>query len=122
MNWLAIACGGAVGSLLRAALARWQPWPGLPLSILAANVLGSLAIGLLWAWCSSRAPQGLAWQALGVGLLGGFTTYSTFSLDVLRLLEVGRLGAALGYALATLVLALAACGAGILLGRQLFPA
>lgn len=120
-GWLAIAAGGALGSVLRALLARWQPWPGLPLSILLVNVLGSLAIGLLWGWLHSRGPaaDSLLWNAVGIGLLGGFTTYSTHALDVLRLLEAGRILPALGYAFGTLLLALLACAAGLALARHL---
>ena len=119
MNWVLIALGGAGGSVLRALIMRWQPWAGSVLSILTINVLGSFLIGLLWTVVEARTTPSLAWNALGVGALGGFTTYSTYSLDILRLLEAGRLGTAAAYAVGTMLLAIAGCAAGLALGRAL---
>jgi len=117
VNWLLIALGGAGGSVVRAALMRWQPWAGSVLSILAINVVGSFFIGLLWATVETRTTASAAWNALGVGALGGFTTYSTYSLDILRLIEAGRLGTAALYGVSTMLLAVAGCAAGLALGR-----
>ncbi len=119
MTWLMIALGGATGSVLRAAAMRWQPWAGSVLSILVINVLGSFLIGLLWTAVESRTTPSVLWNALGVGALGGFTTYSTYSLDILRLMEAGRFGSAAFYAAGTMVLAVLGCGAGLALGRWL---
>lgn len=117
MTWLWIALGGASGSVTRAALMRWQPWAGSVLSILVINVIGSFLIGCLWATVENRATPSVAWNALGVGALGGFTTYSTYSLDILRLIEAGRIGTAALYAGSTVVFAVLGCAAGLALGR-----
>jgi CrcB protein len=114
MNWWGVALGGAGGALLRAGMLRWLgPHMG-PYATLSVNVLGSLAIGLLWGYLLSRQQSSmLLWNALGVGLLGGFTTYSSHSLDVLRLVQAGKLSGALIYVCATLILSLAACALGL---------
>jgi fluoride exporter len=106
-----VALGGAFG-----AVARWLA--GLvvpfPFGTLAVNIAGSLAIGALWVVLADRAGA----QALLItGVLGGFTTFSAFSLDTLRLIEGGRLGAAGGYVLASVALSLVACAAGLWLVR-----
>lgn len=115
----ATAVGGAVGSVLRLLLTRLPLVNGSVLMVCAINVLGSLLLGLLWAVLSSRGGAPLAWNALGVGLLGGFTTYSTYSLDIFRMIEVGRWPAALAYALGTAVAAVAGCAVGVAWGRTI---
>lgn len=117
VTWLWIALGGAGGSVTRAMLMRWQPWAGSVLSILVINVLGSFLIGWLWASVEGRSTPSVTWNALGVGALGGFTTYSTYSLDILRLIEAGRIGTAVVYAGSTVIFALLGCAAGLALGR-----
>lgn len=110
---LHVALGGALGAVLRhlAVLAA-----GFPFGTLAVNVAGSFAIGLLWVALAARGLSG--WTPfLVTGLLGGFTTFSAFSLDTLRLVEDGRLGAAGGYVLGSVALSLGACGAGVWLAR-----
>ncbi len=107
-----VALGGALGAGLRF-------WVGtlvaFPLGTLAVNIAGSGAIGLLWVWAAPKA----IWVPFAVtGLLGGFTTFSAFSLDVLRLIEDGRLAAALLYLGVSVFGALAACWAGLLLARS----
>ena len=106
-----VALGGALG-----ASARWlllALWPA-PWGVLAVNVAGSFAIGLLAAWAEAR-PLALAF--LLPGLLGGFTPFSAFALDALRLWEGGRAGAALLYAGGSVALSLLACAAGLWIGR-----
>jgi len=116
--WLAIALGGAAGSLGRYALGLWlkAAAPGFPLATLAVNALGGLAIGWLFATGAAR-PE---WLRLGLmtGVLGGFTTFSAFSLETLLLWQEGRaLAAALNVGL-NLVLALGGCALGLWLGRS----
>lgn len=120
---LAIAAGGALGSVLRywmstgvhALLGR-----GFPYGTLAVNVAGSLAIGFLFAWFLDRAGNDTALRAgVLIGLLGGFTTFSTFSLETLNLIEEGAwLKAGLNAGL-SLVLCIGAAWLGVLLARQL---
>jgi CrcB protein len=104
-----VALGGALGASLRyLTLVLWPtPW-----AILAVNVSGSFAMGLL----AVRLPP-TVWPFLLTGLLGGFTTFSAFSLDTLRLLEGGRTGAAFIYMGGSVGLSLIACAAGLWLGR-----
>jgi CrcB protein len=95
-NLLAVALGGAAGSVLRyavqAGLRGAFPW-----GTLAVNLLGSLLIGVCAGW-SERT--GAAWVRpwLMTGFLGGFTTFSAFSLENVALLREGRLGVAAAYA------------------------
>lgn len=93
---------------------------GLPWGTVAVNVLGSFVFGLIVAAGRGRLglPMGLE-TVLLVGFLGGFTTYSSFAFQSYDLLEQGRLLAAAAYVLGTTVAALAAVGAGLLLGRSL---
>ena len=120
---LAIAAGGAVGAVLRygvsngvhALLGRGFPW-----GTLAVNVLGSLAMGLLYALLVERMAVAAEWRgALMVGLLGAFTTFSTFSLETLNLVETGEPGRALLNAFASVVACVAAAWIGLSVGRQL---
>lgn len=121
MNWLAVALGGACGACLRFGLLRLiPPAGGYPWAVQLANVLGSFLIGFLFVQIAMRwGNQHVAWQLLGVGVLGGFTTYSTFSLDTVRLIEQGRMSTALVYVLTTVVLCIGMAAVGVLLGRRL---
>lgn len=109
---LLVGLGGALGSVLRYVAQATLPFP---FGTLGINILGSFLIGLVWVLL---APRGAAILFLMVGVLGGFTTFSTFSMDTLRMVEDGRLGAAGGYALASVALSLMACAAGLWLGRS----
>lgn len=96
MSMLIVGCGGFLGSVTRYGVGRLIAGPGgFPLATLLINLLGCLAIGAMAA-AVGRAPE-RATLALFVmtGFLGGFTTFSAFGLDNLRLIEGGRLGWAL---------------------------
>ncbi len=112
-----VAIGGALGAVLRygvtLGLAR-AAGTGFPWGTLAVNLVGSFLMGVLAAWLGPRA--GLA-PLLMTGLLGGFTTYSAFSLDTLALVDRGAHGLAAAYVAATLAGALLGCWAGFALGR-----
>lgn len=118
MTPLAIALAGALGALTRHGLGvlagptAW-PWPTLGI-----NVAGSFLLGLVATWGSARLPGPLT-VALGVGFLGAFTTYSTFSVQTVGLVREGRLGQAAGYVAASLVLGLGAAAVGLAAGRAL---
>lgn len=117
MNLLLVAVGGALGAVARYGVgvgaARWLgltfPW-----GTLAVNVLGGFAMG----WLAARVgPEQEALRlALGVGVLGGFTTFSAFSLETVRLME-HQPGLAALYAAASVVLSVGACWIGLTLGR-----
>ena len=96
---LGVALGGAAGSVLRYLVSHaFKAAPGaFPTGTLAVNLLGSLLIGLCAAWAERGAPWVRPW--LMTGFLGGFTTFSAFSLENMRLLRDGHLGTALVYAL-----------------------
>ncbi|CAN1542583.1 CrcB Integral membrane protein possibly involved in chromosome condensation [Paracoccaceae bacterium] len=106
-----IALGGALGSVLRYLMVTAI---GAPLGTLAVNVLGSLAIGALFVVLGARE----GWQVfLMTGILGGFTTFSAFSLDTLKLIEGGQIPHAVAYVAGSVTLSLAAVASGAALAR-----
>jgi CrcB protein len=111
-----VALGGALGASLRFLLGLGLARDGFPVAILTCNVLGSFLMGLA-AVALGRA--GLAgWQPfLLTGVLGGFTTFSAFSLETLTLLERGMAAQAALYVAASVGLSLLALAAGLALGR-----
>jgi CrcB protein len=96
MTWLAVGAGGALGALARYALNGWvsrvNVVPGFPVGIFLINVSGSAAIGLVAGLLASGRVQMSddARAFLVVGILGGFTTFSAFSLDTLTLIRTGQ--------------------------------
>jgi CrcB protein len=100
MNWLIVGMGGALGAMARHALTavvlRVTPSGAFPLGIFLVNVIGSAAIGLLaGVIAGGRMHVSPEWRLfLIVGVLGGFTTFSSFSLDTLTLVKGGHLGLA----------------------------
>lgn len=117
----AIVTGGTMGGLGRYAAGVAIPHaPGtFPWSTLLVNVSGCLLVGVLMiVLLEITEPHRLARPFLGVGVLGGFTTFSTASLEVQQLLDVGRDSLALAYLVATLGGALAAVWTGIVVTRM----
>ena len=119
---LTVAAGGAIGASLRHLVGLWtlrQFGPGLPVGTLSVNVVGSFLMGVLAAWLLARgAGQGFA-LFLGTGVLGGFTTFSAFSLDAVRLLEAKGMGAFAAYVGASVGLSLVALVLGLALAKAL---
>lgn len=123
LHGLLVAGGGAIGSLLRyATIILMGSWLGsaFPYGTLAVNVAGSLIIGIIaglgvfiWQW-----PESFRLFAM-VGLLGGFTTFSAFSLDVLTLIERGEIVSAAGYIFLSVLMSLCAVFAGFTLIKVL---
>jgi fluoride exporter len=108
-----IAIGGALGSVIRHLMLTAI---GAPLGTLAVNVLGSFAIGILFVWLGARD----GWQLfLMTGVLGGFTTFSAFSLDALKLIDGGHIAQAAAYVLGSVTLSLVAVAIGAALARGL---
>lgn len=115
----AVAGGGALGAsgryLIGKAVQAWAAAP-FPVGTLCVNVLGCLLFGAVFALLKPESAAGARWQLfLTTGLLGGFTTFSTFSHETTELAAEGRLGAAAGYA----ALSLGACLVATLLGAWL---
>ena len=118
---LAIAGGGAIGALLR----FWMSTGihhllgrGFPYGTLVVNVVGSLLMGFLYIMLIEKLSLGPVWRAaLLVGLLGAFTTFSTFSIETLNLMEEGELIKALLNVVLSVVLCLFAAWVGVLAGR-----
>ena len=116
-----VAIGGAVGTATREACALTWPTPagGFPLTILVINVVGAFALGLLLELLARRGSDGGRRRAvrllIGTGVLGGFTTYSTFARDVAGLAGTST-GLAFTDVAATLILGIAASTAGISAG------
>ena len=117
MQVLLVALGGALGSVARYgvgfAAARWLGL-GFPWGTLTVNIVGGFAMGLLAARIGSEQEN--LRLLLGVGVLGGFTTFSAFSLETVRLMEQGPAPAML-YVLASLIVSVGACWLGYSLGR-----
>lgn len=120
---LAIAGGGALGAVMRFLLSRGiSTYLGLsfPLGTLVVNVLGSCAAGFLYIVFAERiqvAPE--LRLALTVGLLGAFTTFSTFSIDTVVLVQAGELAKALLNVFASVALCMMGCWGGLVLGRAI---
>lgn len=118
---LLVALGGGIGAWLRyatgIAIARTAGPLAFPWATLSVNVLGSLAMGLLAGWLA-RHSAGEAWRLLlGVGLLGGFTTFSAFSLEVALMIERGEAASAALYAAVSVIAGVAGLFAGLALMR-----
>jgi CrcB protein len=123
LNFLLVAIGGAAGAVARygASLALGARADAWPLPTFLINVSGSLLIGLLAGWLAARGPEGEPWRLLlGTGLLGGFTTFSAFSLETTGLIERGQIAGAAGYALGSLAAGLGAAFLGLAVARRVF--
>lgn len=115
-----IAAGGVLGALARAGLQAAFPHPptGFPWATFGVNVAGCLLIGVLMAVITARPVGPLVRPFLGVGVLGGFTTFSTYVVDVQTAVAAGAPGTALAYLSATLVGALPAVWTGDAAARR----
>ena len=116
MRWLLVALGGAVGAMARYGVGlAAERWPGLPLGTWAANALGCLLIGLALPLVKDDSAR----LAILVGVLGSFTTFSTYSADTVVLWEAGRTGWAVANALGSVAVGAACVLAGLAAGRAL---
>ena len=121
-SFLTVALGGAIGASARYGLSvAMLPLygPGFPHGTFLANIIGGLLMGLLMGWLIREAPEGSDSIRLfaGVGVLGGFTTFSAFSLEAMRMLESKSYGIFFGYVGASVVLSIAAVALGLFLMR-----
>ena len=120
-----VALGGGTGALLRYQTGRLlthllgqNTVTAFPWATLTCNVLGSLAMGLLFGWMARHGTGGDQFRLLiGVGLLGGFTTFSAFSLELMLLIERGQPALATTYAAVSLLAGLVALYIGLIVMR-----
>jgi len=120
---VAIAVGGALGSVLRYGLSNWVhgfAGRGFPYGTLAVNIAGCLAMGVLFVLLVERLGTGAVWRAgLLIGALGGFTTFSTFSIETFNLIEQGAMAKAAANMAASLILCVGATWLGVVVARQI---
>ena len=125
MERLALVClGGALGSGARYLVGQWSTakfGSGFPWGTLAVNLLGSFTIALLMHVASAKSDFSLNTRLfLTTGILGGFTTYSSFNQETLEYFKTGEAAKAFGYVLVTLLACLVAGYAGLSAGRAAF--
>ena len=122
MTFLSVALGGAIGASLRfgAGLAMLRvTGPGFPLPILTVNILGSFLMGLFVVYSFHRGAESLN-PFVMTGILGGFTTFSAFSLEAFTLFERGQITSAALYVLLSVVLSIAALVLGVWMARMVW--
>jgi CrcB protein len=115
---IAVTIAGGLGSLARYGISNHFHGDALPWATVAINVVGSFLLGVLVvlpaSWLSAQSRE-----ALGVGLLGGFTTFSTFSVQAFLDAEAGEPGKALAYVVASVVLGIGAAAVGYFAARAI---
>lgn len=124
MNSLLVMLGGAIGALSRYQFGRWAfhmlggAWPW---GTLGVNILGGFLMGVLAGWMARHGAVGGEQVRLlvGVGIMGGFTTFSSFSLETMLMIERGELGSAALYAAASVIMSVAALFMGLTLMRAI---
>ena len=125
-RFLLVAIGGGLGAMARyglgLAVGRLAPGAAWPWPTLTANVAGGLQMGLLVGWLALKAGAGQESIRLfaAVGVLGGFTTFSAFSLEAALMIERREIVSAFVYAAGSVVLAIAALFVGLMIARKLF--
>jgi CrcB protein len=117
--FLLVGLGGALGAMARFGVGRLLGASAFPWATLTVNVVGGLLMGLLAGWLVARNGNEQLQLFLGVGLLGGFTTFSAFSLETILLVVRGNPGHAAAYVLASVVASVGAVAIGLWLTRDL---
>ena len=121
---LFIAIGGATGAVARHLVANWvyELWDGkLPMGTLLVNMMGSFAIGIVYVLLVEREVLHPDWRGVVmVGFLGAFTTFSTFSLETISLIEAGHMAHAAAYMLGSALVCVIMAGAAIQLSRAIW--
>ncbi|GGC07365.1 fluoride efflux transporter FluC [Cellulomonas carbonis] len=118
-----VAAGGAVGSAARYGVSTWVgPTDGWPTATFVENLVGAFLLGVLLEALVRRGPESDGARrlrlALGTGLLGGFTTFSTLAIEVERLVVDGRIGLGLAYGVVSVIAGASAALAGVVVGAR----
>jgi CrcB protein len=124
-RFLIVAAGGALGAMARYGLGRLLPVTGgWPWPTLAVNVAGGLLMGVLTGWLAFRSGEDGETIRLfaAVGLLGGFTTFSAFSLETVQMIERRQFAMASGYVAVSVAASVIALFLGLMLARRAFGA
>lgn len=123
-NILLVALGGGIGAATRYQVGKWAfhfTGPGFPWGTLIANVLGGFLMGMLVGWLATKVSGGESLRLfLGVGLLGGFTTFSAFSLETMKMIETKSYALAGAYIGGSVMLSILAVFIGLFIARKLF--
>lgn len=121
MPTLLVFLGAGLGGVMRHGvnLAAARLGSGFPWGTMTINVLGSVAMGLVTGWFAARGGGMGARLFIATGILGGFTTFSTFSLEAFVLIERGETAAALAYVLGSVMVGVAGLVLGLMLMRQI---
>lgn len=119
MRFVWVGVGGAVGSVIRYAIGLTTPRSVFPWATLLINVSGSFFLGLFLTWALGRLPPSII-TPMTVGVLGGFTTFSTFAWEAFFLTRTGRTGLAVMYLLLSVVGGLLAAWMGYVTGRAVW--
>ena len=125
MATLVVGVGGALGAMARYWTTEWVrglAGDAFPLGTLVVNVAGSFALGFLMVWLQSVAPSAQARQFIAIGFLGSFTTFSTFSYEVVELTRAGEMLRAGGYTAGSVITGMAAVLLGAYLAGALLQA
>lgn len=120
---IAVAAGGAIGSLARYGAVRLlqaQTVSSFPIGTLAVNLLGCLAIGFCYVWLDQRGSPAFR-DFIRVGILGGFTTFSSYCIESLALMEKGQYAFAMLNIIGSVLGGLLAAVIGIAIARAVFP-
>ena len=123
LNLLWLVVGGSWGIIGRygaVLLLGKQQLAGFPASTFAVNMLGSLVIGFLWSWLDDPHMTEATRNLLFVGFLGGFTTFSSYALEVMQLYQSGDIRSALLYVLASNLLGIALAFVGFWMGSKVY--
>ena len=119
---LQVALGGAIGAALRfltgVGILRFIG-PGFPIAVMGVNIFGSFVMGLFVVLATQRGIVQLS-PFVMVGLLGGFTTFSAFSLEAVSLFERGAMGQALAYVVMSVVLSIGGLMLGLMIARGIW--
>jgi len=121
-NFIYVAIGGAAGASLRYATGLWITrlfGHGFPLGVLTVNIVGSFLMGVFVVFAAQRSLTYLS-PLVMTGFLGGFTTFSAFSLEAVTLFERGQIGASGVYVASSVIGSIVALFAGLWVAREIF--